>query len=106
MMNIGDLRHKVTIQTKSVTRGTAGQEVETWADTATKWASIEPLTGREYWQAQQINAEMTSKITIRYYFGLTTTNRIKFGTRCFDILSVQNIKERNEFMVLMCKEVV
>lgn len=88
------------------TRDTTGQPIETWEEASTRWGSIEPLTGREYWQAQQVNAEMTTKITIRYCSGLTTTQRLKYGTRVFDILSIQNIDEANKYMVLMCKEVV
>ncbi|TGE33172.1 phage head closure protein [Desulfosporosinus sp. Sb-LF] len=30
------------------------------------WASIEPLSGREYYAAQQVNAEITHRIKIRY----------------------------------------
>lgn len=103
---IGELNKRVTIQTNTATRGTTGQAIEAWTDTATRWAAIEPLTGREYWQAQQVNAEMTVKITIRYYAGLTVKNRVKYGSRYFDILSTQNLNEGNKFMVLMCKEVI
>lgn len=103
---IGTLNKRVKIQTKTISQGTTGEFIETWADTATRWAAIEPLEGREYWQAQQLNTETTAKITIRHYPGLTTVNRIKFGSRYFDIVSVQNQKEGNKYTVLMCKEVI
>lgn len=101
------LRHKIDLQQKSATRDSFGSEVATWTTKATVRAAIEPLSGREYFMAYQVQSEVTHKITIRYYGGgITPGWRIKFGTRVFDILSVINIEEKNQTMILMAKEFV
>ena len=62
--------------------------------------------GREYLIAQQINANLSHKITVRFVDGLNVKHRILFGTRVFSINSIANIEERDAVQVLMCTEAV
>lgn len=96
------LRHRVDIQSVTI-----ANDVETWANFATAIpAAIEPLRGREYWEAQKVNAEASVKITIRYRSGILPTMRVKWGTRIFNLISPPiNTGERNRELVLMCEEV-
>ena len=103
-MRVGTLRHKVVIQQNTPTRDSYGAEVDNWIDYATVWASIEPARGREFWESQQVNAEITGKITIRYLAGITPKMRVKHGDRIFHIISVINTEERNRELQLMVKE--
>ena len=105
-MRAGDLKHRIKIQQKSVTRGDMGGEVVTWADVVTVWAAIEPISGREYFSSQQTQAEVSTRIRIRHYAGITTSMRIAWGARYFDILSVIELQERGREIHLMCKEAV
>ena len=105
-MKIGKLRHRVTLQEHISTRDSFGAEKEAWIDTAKVWASVEPLSGKEYFAAQQINAEVNIKVTIRYRPLIHPRMRVLFGVRVFEILSVLNIEEKNIQLVLMCKEVL
>ncbi len=105
-MKIGKLRHKITIQEYIATRDSFGAEVQTWTDKASAFASITPVSGKEYFATQQWNAEVTTKITMRYLQGITPKMRVLFGSRIFEILSVLNFEERNIELNLMCKEAV
>lgn len=105
-LTIEQLRHKITLQTATETRDTDGSIINTWADTATVRAAVEPLVGREYWAAQQVNAERTVKFHIWYRSGVTPKMRVSYDSRTFDIKSVINVNERNRELVLMCEEVV
>ena len=105
-MRAGQLRHKVIIQENTPSRDDYGAEAESWSNFATVWAAIEPIRGREFWESQQINAEVTARITIRYLSGVTPKMRVKYGTRIFDIISVINPEERNRDLQLMVKEAV
>lgn len=40
----GQLRHRITFQMSVTTRDDYGGSVQAWADVATVWASIEPLS--------------------------------------------------------------
>ncbi|SCY25308.1 phage head closure protein [Alkaliphilus peptidifermentans] len=105
-MKIGKLRHRITIQEYQATRDSFGAEVKEWVDIKTVWASIEPLSGREYFSAKQINAEVTTKIRTRYLKGIHPKMRVLFNDRIFEILSVINVEEKKRELELMCKEEV
>lgn len=105
-MIIGRLRHKVIIKSLSQLPDSYGQRLSTWTTRATVWASIEPLRGNERLLAQQIGAEVDTRIVIRYLSGVVPTDRVWFGARIYHITSVLNRDERNEYMELMCKELV
>lgn len=100
----GPLRDEVTIQEVAETRDAYGGVIETWGTFATVRASVEPLIGREYFAAQQVQATSTHKIRIRYLSGLVPKMRVLFGVRVFDIESILNVNERNEEIVIMAKE--
>lgn len=104
-MKIGSLKYRIVLQKKMITEDALKQQTEVWTDFAYVWARIEPLSGREYFAAQQINSEISVRVTIRYLPGITTGTRVVFGGRIFDVLSVVNPEERNISLILMCKEV-
>jgi SPP1 family predicted phage head-tail adaptor len=66
---------------------------------------VEPLQGRELWTAKQVVAEVTHRIRFRHLSGVVPTQRVVFGSRTFEILSVINPEERNRELELLCKEV-
>lgn len=103
-MNIGNMRHRVTIEKIVKKTDPYGDPYDDWGEHATVWAAIEPLTGREYWGAQQVDSEVAGKIRIRYLSDINPTMRVKFGTRIYEILAVINVNERNEELTLMVRE--
>lgn len=70
----------------------------------TVWASVEPTRGREYQEAQRIRPELTYKITTRYHKELTEDMFIKYKDRYFNIVSIINVRERNEMLEIVCTE--
>lgn len=100
------LRHRITIQYKTVTQDAIGNEIETWHTFATVWAAIEPISGREYFAAAQTNAEVNHRIKIRPLPGVNSEMRAVWDNRIFEIEAVLNIKEKNVEVHLMCKEAV
>lgn len=105
-MRIGDLCHRISLQTASRTSDGGGGSTVSWTTSVTVWASIEPANGREPYIANQLNGQVSHKITIRYRSGVTTGYRVLFGTRTFDVQAVLNKDERNELMTLYCLEVL
>lgn len=105
-MRAGALRHSVIIQTSTPSQSGTGEVTESWGTFATVKASISPSSGREFFASEQLNAEMSHKVKIRYLSGVTTKMRVLFGSRVLDILSIVNIDEKNHEMILMCKEFV
>lgn len=105
-MRAGQLRHRVTIQQFTQTQNEYGEIVEGWTTFATVWAAVEPLRGREFWDAQQLNAEVTARIRLRYLSGVGPTMRVVYDGRTFEVDSVIDVDERHRELQLMCKEVV
>lgn len=104
-MKAGKLRHKVTIQSRTLTADSYGGQTETWATFAAGvWAAVEPLTSSEQWRAQQAQASVSHRVTIRYLAGVEPTMRVLFGTRHLNIGSIRNIEERNKELELLCTE--
>ena len=107
-MRVGRLRHRIEIQKNSPTRDSYGEKSDNWQTESggTRWAAVEPLSGRELERAQQLNAEATVQVSMRYYDGLTTEHRILHKTRTLEILSIVNRDDRNIELLLLCKEAV
>jgi SPP1 family predicted phage head-tail adaptor len=103
-MKIGDLRHRITFQ-KPVKSddGYLGKTVK-HQDVVTVWASIEPLSGREYFYAHQIKNEVSHRVRIRFRTDLNEEMRIKHGERYLEIESMIDMKERHEFLEILCRE--
>ena len=103
-MKIGDMRHRITFQQPIKTPdGYKGHEVQ-WQDVVTVWASVEPLSGREFFYAHQIKAEVTHRVKTRYREGLTVKMRIKHLERILEIESILDLKERHEVLEILCRE--
>ena len=103
-MKIGKLRHRITIERVTETRDADGAVIETWSTYATVQASIEPVSGREYFTAQSTQADVTHRVYARYVAGVVPKMRVKYGARIFEILSTINTGERNRELQLMCRE--
>lgn len=107
-MRAGTLRHRVTIQQKSVTRDSYGAEVVTWTDLDTVWAAVEPLSGREYLAALQTQAEVTTRIRLRYRSDLVVEPemRVTWDGHTYDVLAAIETQARRREVQLMCREAV
>lgn len=108
-MRAGKLRHRITIQHKAAgsPQKTASGALDTsWTDFVGEnvYASIEPVSGREAFLAQQHLSEVTHKVRIRYRSGITAKMRVQYGSRTFDIRAVMNFEERNRELLLLCTE--
>lgn len=105
-MKVSKLRHRVTLQEKTVLTDELKQQSVVWNDVGTVWASVEPLHGKEYFAARQENAQVSVKITMRYRPGVAAQMRAMFLQNVYEIVSVINIEEKNRTLVLMCEEKV
>lgn len=107
-MRAGTLRHRVTIQQKAVTRDSYGAEVVTWQDVATTWGAVEPLSGREYLAALQTQAEVTTRIRLRYRSDVTLQPEMRatWTGHVYDILAIVEVETRQREVHLMCREAV
>ncbi len=105
-MRAGELRHRLTFKGPTHTNDGQGGITETWGSAFTIWGSLEPLKGKEFYDSQLINSEISGKAKVRYRNDIDPTMQIYFGTRTFKILSIINPGERDRELNLMVKEMV
>jgi len=105
-MRIGELRHKICIEEKVTRRSSSGSEEVTWSPFLYSGASIEPLTGREFYAARQTQAAISHKITMRYQTGIRPSHRITWAERVFNIEAILNKGERNRELTILATEVL
>lgn len=107
-MRAGQLRHRVTIQRIVLTRATDGGAPGTPVTVSEVWANVEPLSGKEYFQASQRQMELTHQVTLRYdpNLLLRPTMQVVFEGRVFDIQVIRHVNERHREVQLMCRELV
>jgi SPP1 family predicted phage head-tail adaptor len=110
-MQAGTLRNQVQLQRVTVAVDSHGDQTKTWATLATVWASIEPLSGREFLSASQTMSDVTVRIKVRGRtdIRLTPKDRVRFddpnhGERLFDIRHVVDWSSKGTDWHLMCTE--
>lgn len=102
-MSIGQMRYRVNLLQPSTVRDTFGGRSNPVAF-ATTYAKIEALQGKELYKAQEMVAEVSHRVTIRYQPGVVTKYLVDFKGRIFSIEAIINVEERNRFLQLLCLE--
>jgi len=97
---------RVEIQTNTPTRDALNAPINNWATTKTAWAEFISSGSGEFYAAQKINSVTTGVFKIRYRVPITPLNRIKYGSRIFEILGVNDKDEAHEWWIVSVKEVV
>jgi len=107
-MDIGPLRHRVKIYDKgTITRNSTGEEIPAYdALVAEVWAAKEPLSGREFLEAQQAQAEVTVRFRIRYREDIHPEMRCVEDGHTYHITAALDQKGERREMHLMCFEVI
>jgi SPP1 family predicted phage head-tail adaptor len=109
-VSLGALRNRIGIEKGEYTNDPAGGQVVVWEPLITVWARIETLSGKRLVAAQALAAEVTHEILIRYRPAFSNpvdavkNYRIKWGARIFVLLGVNNVEERNTWLLLQCSE--
>lgn len=105
-MRAGLLRHRLRIEeaVDVINANGDGQPVKAWNVLGTVWGSVEPLTGRELFSAQQVSARTTHKITLRAR-SISPKHRLIYGQRIFHLTSIANKSERDISLEIMAEEV-
>lgn len=104
-MRAGRLNQRVTFQRRAATVDGYGEQADTWTAIATVAAGVEPISGKEFFTAQQVQSDISTRIVCRYsseVSGVTTADRILHGSVEYDIRSVINVNSRNKELQFMC----
>lgn len=112
-MRSGLLDKRISIQKMVKSQNETREVIERFVEVISVWASIEPLSGREFFTAQQIQGDVSTRIRIRHHEGLNRTMRVVYRRvagppEVFDVFEVDtvlpNMEDRRE-MFLMCRKI-
>ena len=103
---IGEMRQVISINlTSGGTRGPSGAASPGSTPIAADvFAKIQPLHGRELVNAQQLAANVTHLVKLRYVAGVNNRCEVAFGSRTFDVNVAIDLEERNVELWLYCQE--
>ena len=113
-------KHRIKLQNPVITRDAHGgftpvqhndMTIANWTDIASAQAYIEPLRGRQYFEAQQVNSEVTHKVKLRYCADVMAdikpkSTRLLYNNRAFKIETAYSPRELKREIELLCVEVV
>lgn len=103
-MRTGELNKQVTWQYETKVSDGMGGYTASMVDACTVWAAIWPVSAKEIVQAGQPAMEITHRIRLRFRKPFSPAWRGKYGERYFNIVSIVNPKEANEWLDVLCKE--
>jgi len=94
-MRPGSLDRKVTIQRRGFVQTETGEIVQGWTDLATVYAEVRQRSGREFFVAGGTGAERLVVFFIRFFPGLTVSDRVSYDGLAHDIEEVREIGRRD-----------
>jgi SPP1 family predicted phage head-tail adaptor len=100
VINPGELRTQVTLQRRTVSAGAGGFQVPAWRTIAVVWARWTNAHGQEAVIAGAQGSEAPATVLIRYRSGLDITCAVLKGSDRYEIVSIDNIQERSEYLEL------
>lgn len=90
----------VTFETPTDTADGRGGFTRTWATSHTARAHVRGTGGREVVINDRITAINGKRVTVRYFAGLEEKDRVTIAGRVHNIRYINNVEERNEWLVI------
>jgi SPP1 family predicted phage head-tail adaptor len=101
---IRDLRDRILIQTSKTDTDEDGNHVLLWKEFYSCAAYVNNLSGKEYWNAAQVNAEKDICFIIRYSSEVKDLDsehfRIVFQQKIYNIAFVDHVKYEKKMLKL------
>lgn len=102
----GTLNQRVTLVIKTWITNAMGESVQTSAPFVMIWCRIEPLGGREYWDAQAVRSEATHKIMAYFHSELKSENVIRDSSGVsYEIMSARDLGSEKRYVECIAKVV-
>lgn len=106
MIDVGRLNKRIKFYEYKEKTDQYNRTVQELSEVKTAWGSVEPTTGKEYYDAKRLRNEQTYKIFARYNSLYNVNMIIGYKERRFKIESMINYREANELLQFVCTEIV
>jgi SPP1 family predicted phage head-tail adaptor len=98
-----DLDQRVTLQRQLANQDGLGNSTGQWVDVADVWARVQPLRGKEFFAAGQMQSSAEVRIVIRWRDDVLPTWRVMWGDTPHEIVAPPaNIDGQKHWLEIMC----
>lgn len=103
---VGDLRDLIILQNRNIQPPDFDEVdfTEDFEDLGHTPAMVNTVRGRTFFDGVNTETPITHEIGIRFDETVTAETWIEFNNRRLDILSVENLDERNEWQLFQCND--
>jgi SPP1 family predicted phage head-tail adaptor len=101
----GSLRAELSLQANTPVPDGMGGHTEEWAEIATVFARIEPITATSRFGTDQAVETVTHRITLRWRNGVAAGMRFARQDRNFDIVTVHDPDDTGRYLVCRAREI-
>ena len=105
MSKAADKTHKITI-TKTTIVNDRGIEKKTITTVKNLWASVEHRNASEKWSAGRMNPDVTDMFTAGFSSGIDRKMGVTYGSKKYEIVGVEDIRDEHREIVIQAKEVI
>ncbi len=106
-MKIAEMNERIVIQKSRMETDTIGNHTLKWFDYYYCWACVDNVSGKEFWEAAQHNAQDSLYFTIRQFSPVrdldTTHYRVKFRGEIYNITFIDHSQYKNKMLRLMAE---
>jgi len=105
-MKVGNLRHRIVIQSYTASIATNGETTKSFTTFATVFAEVRPISAREILQnnSDKVQQEISHVATIRFLSGVLAKMRVVWETKTLEVLGVVPDRTNKKMIQLTCKE--
>jgi SPP1 family predicted phage head-tail adaptor len=101
LVDVNKYKNRIIIEKAGLTSNGMGGYVKVYATRCTVWASVIPLAGAEGMRYKQVYPTATYKVSMRYRSDIDTDCRVKYYHQMYNILSVVDVDNAHEELILM-----
>lgn len=108
LVNVGDLRTRITFQSSTINKGTSGAQTEAYVNVATNptvWAQWIYDHGQEIVTNEAEKSAQRATVTIRYRGDVLETWQVLMDGNAWKILSIDQVRDHNRWTVLRVERV-
>lgn len=98
-------RNKITITQAKTEIDSEGFEQKTVSVFCTKGAAVEHRNPSEKWADGRMKPDVTDIFKTRYSPGITSDMGISYGTKRYEIIGVEDIRDEHRELLIQAKEV-
>lgn len=102
-MKAGDLKHLITLQKPTYHTDSRGNRITTWQDVSSVYASMQDVSGKDFFAAQAHQAQDVITFGIRWRDDVTHQWRLIYQGKAHHIIQVNHLGYKKDFIHLKAR---